>query len=155
MSFSQIILSSPSPTESRRLFYTSVSLLLFRIQDYRYHPLQVIVEYWVEFLVLYSRFLLVIYFIYSSMYMSIPISQFVCPSIYLLAIIGIFLLHLWLFCSVNRFIVSDFFFFYILHISNIMWYLSFSVWLTSLSMIISRSVSVAASAIISFFFMAE
>ena len=29
---------SPSPTESKRLFYTSVSLLLSRIQGYRYHP---------------------------------------------------------------------------------------------------------------------
>ena len=28
---------SPSPTESKGLFYTSVSLLLSRIQDYRYH----------------------------------------------------------------------------------------------------------------------
>src|SRR5574337_544585 len=27
----------PSPTESKRLFYTSVSLLLFHIQGYRYH----------------------------------------------------------------------------------------------------------------------
>ena len=27
----------PSPTESKRLFYTSVSLLLSRIQDYHYH----------------------------------------------------------------------------------------------------------------------
>ena len=37
MPFSQIILPSPSPTQSKRLFYTSVSLLLSRIQDYRYH----------------------------------------------------------------------------------------------------------------------
>ena len=36
--FSQIILPSPSPTESKRLFYTSVSLLLSRIQGYCYHP---------------------------------------------------------------------------------------------------------------------
>ena len=37
MPFSQIIPPSPSPTECKRLFYTSVSLLLSHIQDYRYH----------------------------------------------------------------------------------------------------------------------
>jgi len=37
MPFSQIIPSSPSPTESRRLFYTSVSLLLSRTKGYCYH----------------------------------------------------------------------------------------------------------------------
>ena len=37
MPFSQIISPSPSPTESKRLFYTSVSLLLFCIQVYCYH----------------------------------------------------------------------------------------------------------------------
>ena len=36
MPFSQTIPPSPSPIESKRLFYTSVSLLLSRIQDYRY-----------------------------------------------------------------------------------------------------------------------
>ena len=36
MPFSQII-PTPSPTESKRLFYTSVSLLLSRIQGYHYH----------------------------------------------------------------------------------------------------------------------
>ena len=35
--FSQIIPPSPSPTESKRLLYTSVSLLLSHIQGYRYH----------------------------------------------------------------------------------------------------------------------
>ena len=37
MPFSQIIPPLPSPTESKTLFYTSVSLLLSRIQAYRYH----------------------------------------------------------------------------------------------------------------------
>ena len=37
ISFSHIILPSPSPTESKRLFNTSVSLLLSRMQGYRYH----------------------------------------------------------------------------------------------------------------------
>ena len=37
MPFSHIIPPSPSPTEPKRLFYTSVSLLLSRIQGYHYH----------------------------------------------------------------------------------------------------------------------
>ena len=37
MPFSQIIPPSPSSTESKRLCYTSVSLLLSRIQGYHYH----------------------------------------------------------------------------------------------------------------------
>ena len=37
MPFSHINPPSPSPTESNRLFYTSVSLLLSHIQGYHYH----------------------------------------------------------------------------------------------------------------------
>ena len=37
MPFSQIIPPLPSPTASRRLFYISLSLLLFHIQSYHYH----------------------------------------------------------------------------------------------------------------------
>ena len=37
MKFSHIIMPSSSPSESKRLFYTSVSLLLSCIQGYHYH----------------------------------------------------------------------------------------------------------------------
>jgi len=60
--------------------------------------------------------------------------------------------YVWVcFCSVDRFICAIF---YIPHISDIR-YLSFSFWLTSLSMKISSSIHVAANGIISLFFVAE
>ena len=40
-------------------------------------PIQAIIEYRVEFPVVYNRPLLIIYFLYSSVYMSIPVSQFI------------------------------------------------------------------------------
>ena len=67
---------------------------------------------------LYSRFQLVIYFIYNNVYMLIP---------------------------------TSYFFFYTTHISDIIWYLSFSVWLTSFTMIISRSIHIDANGIVSFY----
>ena len=44
---------------------------------------------------------------------------------------------------------------HIIHVKNIIWYLSFSVWLTSLNIIISRSrsIHITANGIISFFFL--
>ena len=48
-----------------------------------------------------------------------------------------------------------FYHFYWIHIKVITWCLSFSLWLTSLNMIISSFLHVAANGITSFFFMAE
>ena len=62
-------------------------------------------------------------------------------------------LCLWIyFYFVGKFICVIF---YIPHISDIIWHLSFFSWLTSLSMMISRSIHVAENGIILFFFMAE
>ena len=53
MPFSQIIPPSPSPTESKSLFYTSVSLLLSRVQGYYYHlsefHIYTLVYWWFSF----------------------------------------------------------------------------------------------------------
>ena len=51
MPFSQSIPPFPSPTESKRLFYTSVSLLLSRIQGYhchlsKFHIICISILYW-------------------------------------------------------------------------------------------------------------
>ena len=48
---------------------------------FRFFPVPSIIEFWVELPVLYSRFLLVIYFVYYSVSMSIPIFQFIPPSL--------------------------------------------------------------------------
>ena len=77
-----------------------------------------ITEYWVEFPVLHSRFLLIICFIYSSVYMSIPISQFVPSCISLLVIICLFSTSVTLFLF-YKFVSSFFFRFHIQVISRI------------------------------------
>ena len=55
-------------------------------------------------------------------------------------------------CFIDKFFCVIF---QIPHISDVIWYLSFSLRLTSLSMIISQSIHVAANGTISFIFMAE
>ena len=61
-------------------------------------------------------------------------------------------LCLWVcFCFVDKFICVIF---YVSHVSDIIWHLPVSVWLTSLSMIISRCIYVAANGIFHFWFMA-
>ena len=53
-----------------------------------YFPLQVITGYQVQFPVPYSRSLLIIYFIYSSVYMLIPNPQFL-PPLYLSPLVAL------------------------------------------------------------------
>ena len=56
-----------------------------------FFPIYAITEYWIEFALLSSRSLLVICFIYSSVYMSIPIFQFIpLPASYPLVTVSLF-----------------------------------------------------------------
>ena len=72
-----------------------------------------------QFFVIYSRFLVVIYFTYSRLYMSIPISQFPLPHLP-----QVCFLHLYLyFCFKDKLIFT---LFQIPHTSNIICYLAFS-----------------------------
>ena len=58
-----------------------ISLLPFFFFFLVFLPIEVTTEHWVEYPLLYSRFSLVIYFMHTinSVYMSIPISQFIPP----------------------------------------------------------------------------
>ena len=58
--------------------------------------------YLIDFPVLYSRSLLVIYFIHSSVYMSIPISQIIPPSPPLSPLVKFFILFNYPFCSLEQ-----------------------------------------------------
>ena len=60
MPFFQIIPPSPSSTESKRLFYISVSLLLFCIQSYHYHI---------------SKLLCFSYYLFYSIFLDWPLTQ--------------------------------------------------------------------------------
>ena len=60
---------------------------------------------------IYSRFSLIIYFIHSSVYMSIPVSQFIPP---LLSCLGVLVLYICVFVSALQ-IGSSVPFFYIAH----------------------------------------
>ena len=71
-----LLLSGVQPTES--VIYVSTFFFC------RFFTIYAIIEYWVDFPVLHSRSLLVIYFVYSNVYVSIPVIQFSLPSVLLL-----------------------------------------------------------------------
>ena len=97
---------------------------------------------------LYIRFLLAVYFTHGSVYMSIPIFQFIPPSCPHMCSLC---LHLYS-CSANRFICTIF---QIPHIWVNIKYLFFSFWLTSLCMTDPRSIHVSTKDPVSSLFMAE
>ena len=70
MPLSQSIPPLPSPTESKRLFYTSVSILLSHIQGYHYHL---------------SKFHIYIY-IYIYIYICVCVCVCVCVLIYCIGV---------------------------------------------------------------------
>ena len=89
-----------------------------------------------------------------TVYMSIPTFQSISS---LLITISSFskTASLFSFCFVNKLIYNIYIYNFRLHIWNIIWYLSFSVWLTSLSMIISMSTHDAITGIIAFFLIVQ
>ena len=91
--------------------------------------------------------LLFIYFIHSSVYMSIPISQSIPPLLCLVTMFVFYVCH-----SISVLQISSFVPSFRFCIEVVPWYVSFFVWLISLSITISRSIHVAANRIISFFY---
>ena len=76
---------------------------------FRFHSYMVITENLVEFPVVYCGFVLAVYFICSSVYMSIPVSQLISPLPHFHFSNNNFFLHLWLhFCFENKFICTIF-----------------------------------------------
>ena len=103
--------------------------------------------------VLYSRTLFFIHPTYKSWYLLTPTSRSIPPPPASPLANTSYSLSLW-FCFFfkDRFICVIF---EIPHISHIMWYTSFSFWLTSLSVIISGCIHGAANGIGPFFFIAK
>ena len=94
---------------------------------------------------LYSRFLLVIHFIHISVYMSIPISEFITPpNPPPHSPLGVHTFVLYICVSISALQTgSSVPFFWVPHICVNIQYLFFSFWLTSLCMTVSRSVHVS------------
>ena len=100
----------------------------------------------------YSTFLLLIYFIHISIYMSIPISKFIPPPPHSFSPLGDHMFVLYIFVSISSLQTdSPVTFFYIPHICVNIQSLFFSFWLTSLYMTVSRSIHASTNDSISLF----
>ena len=98
--------------------------------------------------VLYSKFQTVVYFIHSinSVFMSIPVSQFLPPYSSPPPPLGIHTFVLYLCVSVSALqIRSSVPFFWTPHMGTNMWYLFFSFWFTSVCVTLSRSIHTSPS----------
>ena len=96
---------------------------------------------------LYNSYICFIYFATESLYLLIPFTYFFGHLPHFFWQTSVHCLYLWLcFCF-----VMFFFFLKILHISEIIQYLSFFVWFISLNGLLCQSISVVASGKISFF----
>ena len=113
--------------------------------------IQAITEHRAELLVLYHRFPLAINYIHSSVYMLIPVSQFI-PSPLSPWYPYVCSLHLYFyFCFVNK-IYTHFFRFLIY---ALIWNICFFLFLTSLCVTACRSIHICTEDPVSFLFMAE
>ena len=103
-----------------------------------------------EFPVLYSRFSLVTYFIHSSVFISVPISQFI-PPIFSLPV------SVYVFCiSVSQFLLCKFVCIMLLNSTCKQYYTIFIfLWFISLCMTVSRSIHISSNCIVFFIFMAD
>ena len=109
-------------------------------------------EHWVKFIVLCSRFTLIIYFILSinSVYVSIPISQFILSPTSFPLVICMFVTYICV--STSALQIRSFIPYPRFHIYALIYDISF---LTSLCTIVSRSIHVSANGTISLLFKGE
>ena len=106
--------------------------------------------YWTYFPVLYTRTLLFIHPIYTSLRLLTPNSQSIPPlTPSHLATTSLFFMFVSLFLFHGYVDLYHILFIYwIQHISDIVWYVSFSFWLTSLGVVFSRSIHAASNCLI-------
>ena len=113
-------------------------------------PLWFSTGHWIEVSVLYSGTLLFIHSVYNSWHLLTPNSQSIPPlTPSHLATTSLFFMFVSLFLFHGYVDLYHILFIYwIQHISDIVWYVSFSFWLTSLGVVFSRSIHAASNCLI-------